>query len=542
MMRLLLWCVVIFCIQSCHTSSRKSLAPQADPFIWENALVYFLLTDRFQNGDTSNDFLAPVRPAPYRGFMGGDVKGITQKINDNYFSNLGVTALWMTPLLQNIDGFVDEGTGISYGFHGYWIKDWTQIDPRVGTEAEVREMVRTAHARGIRVLFDVVINHTGPVTETDTQWPEEWVRTSPRCTYEGYTSTISCTLVDNLPDIKTESDMDVELPVHLVEKWKSEGRYEKEVAELNAFFKRTGYPRTPVYYIIKWLTDLIRQYGIDGFRVDTVKHTEEEVWKALQIEAQKAYQDWKKQNPDEMPGEDEFFMLGEVYNYHVSGGRWFDFGDRKVDYFDNGFHSLINFDFKYDAQKSYHEIFEKYDTLLFGPLRGLTTLNYISSHDDGAPFDKMRQRTFESATKLILTQGQSQIYYGDESARSLSIPAAGDATLRSFMNWDEIHKNKNLTEHWQKLGQYRKRHPAVGAGRHEVLGDNIFGRKYQNRHIKDHIVFAVDLKQVVNVIPVKDYFEEGSEVMDAYSGYKAKVKNGKVIIRSPHDIVLLEKI
>lgn len=542
MKRLFVFGLVILFIQSCHVSSRKISAAKSDTFIWENALIYFLLTDRFQNGDTANDFHPAVRSAPYRGFMGGDIRGITQKINDNYFSDLGVTALWMTPLMQNIDGFVDEGTGNSYAFHGYWIKDWTQIDQRLGTTTDVKDMVNAAHQKGIRVLFDVVINHTGPVTEKDPQWSEEWVRTAPRCRYQDYASTVSCTLVDNLPDIRTESQEEVDLPPQLISKWKSEGRYEQEVAELNAFFKRTQYPRRPVYYIIKWLTDLIREYGIDGFRVDTVKHVEEEVWKALNTEAQKAYQDWKKQHPDDMPQEKEFFMLGEVYNYHVSQGRWFDFGDKKVDYFQHGFHSLINFDFKYDAQKSYTEIFEKYDSLLTGPLNGLTTLNYISSHDDGSPFDQKRERTFESATKLLLTQGQAQIYYGDESARSLNVPASGDATLRSFMNWDELSKNKNLTEHWQKLGQFRKKHPAVGAGQHEVLGKNIFGRKYKSDLIKDHIVFALDLTGEVHVIPVSDYFEEGSEIRDAYSGYKTKVVRGKAVIRSANNIILLEKI
>lgn len=76
--------------------------------------------------------------------------------------------------------------------------------------------------------MDAVINHTGPVTPSDVKWPDEWVRTGPRCTYKGYESTITCTLVDNLPDIKTESTQDVGLPPHLMAKWKAEGRYEKK--------------------------------------------------------------------------------------------------------------------------------------------------------------------------------------------------------------------------------------------------------------------------------------------------------------------------
>ena len=135
-------------------------------------------------------------------------------------------------------------------------------------------------------------------------------------------------------------------------------------------------------------------------------------------------------------------MVGEVYNYNIGSGRDFNFGDKTVDYFANGFDALINFDFKYDATKSSDEIFAKYGPLLQGPLKGKTIMNYVSSHDDGSPFDKLRTKTYESATKLMLTPGIAQIYYGDETARSLTVDASGDATLRSFMNWEDISKSE----------------------------------------------------------------------------------------------------
>ena len=111
-----------------------------------------------------------------------------------------------------------------------------------------------------------------------------------------------------------------------------------------------------------------------------------------------------------------------------------------MDYFDHGFKSLINFELKSDAASlSYEEIFKKYDGLLRNKLDGLGVLNYLSSHDDGSPYDPMRQDPFKAANILLLTPGASQVYYGDESQRPLVIEGTvGDATLRSYMNWEAV--------------------------------------------------------------------------------------------------------
>jgi len=364
-----------------NSTNNERASAQSLPFEWNNATIYFLLTDRFNNGNKENDgqHYDDAPHAPYRGFMGGDIAGVTQKLKEGYFSDLGVNAIWTTPVLENIKGSVDEGTGMSYPFHGYWTRDWTAFDSRFTTKEEYKKFVNTCHSQGIKVLMDVIINHTGPVTKYDTKWPDEWVRTGPRCGYTSAESTISCTLVENLPDIKTESEIEVALPPFLLEKWKKEGRYEQEMDELDRFFKNTKYPRRPYYYIIKWLVDYIREYGIDGFRVDTVKHTEAKVWNDLFKEAQKAYINYQKAQGTKKEDLQDFYMMGEVYNYYVSAGQGYDYGDQKVNFFENGFHSLINFDFKSDANKPYQEIFEKYDTTLHGALSGKGVVNYISS-------------------------------------------------------------------------------------------------------------------------------------------------------------------
>ncbi|MBK5208110.1 MAG: alpha-amylase [Flavobacteriaceae bacterium] len=538
---------------TCSTNNKKKMGSTSNaekPFIWEGANIYFLLTDRFYNGDVSNDlnFNRTQATAKLRGFEGGDIKGITQKIKEGYFNNLGINAIWLTPVVEQIHGSVDEGTGVTFAYHGYWTKDWTALDPNFGTKEELKILVEVAHKNGIRIVLDGVINHTGPVTNVDYVWPEDWVRTGPQCDYQTYNSTTACTLVKNLPDIKTESNSTVDIPKQLAEKWKAEGRYEQEMKELDDFFKRTGYPRAPKYYIIKWLTDYITEYGIDGYRADTVKHTEESVWGDFKNECNYAFKLWKEKNPEKVLDTNDFYLVGEVYNYNISGGQIFDFGDKKVNYFENGFNSLINFEFKWNAAQlpTYEALFSKYDTLLANNLKGFGVLNYISSHDDGDPFDKERVKSFESATKLLLCPGTSQVYYGDESARSLIVEGTvGDATLRSNMNWDDIEnkdKTKEILTHWQKLGKFRSNHISVGAGSHKMISENpyVFQRTYSKGNFKDAVVVGLDLNKGEKQMNVGDVFMEGAVLVDAYSDTEVTVKNGSVNLNTPFAIVLLE--
>ena len=549
MKKIVFFTVITFLFFNADLLAQKKKTAPKTPFVWEGANLYFLLTDRFQNGDKTNDlnFNRTKPTGKLRGFMGGDIRGIIQKIDEGYFTNLGINAIWLTPIVEQVHDAVNEGTGNTYGFHGYWTKDWTALDPNFGTREDLAEMVQKAHKKGIRIVLDAVINHTGPVLDLDPVYPEAWVRTKPKCTYDTYANNIDCTLVENLPDIKTESNENVDLPPMLIEKWKKEGRLKQEVAELDAFFKKTGYPRAPRYYIMKWLADYILDFGIDGYRVDTVKHTRENVWADFSTVCQNTFADFKKKNPKKVLDQNNFFLVGEVYNYGISGKQIFDFGDKKVNYFENGFQSLINFDFKGDANKPYEFIFSKYSDILNGDMKGLTVMNYVSSHDDGSPFDKKRVKSIEAGTKLLLTPGISQVYYGDESARSLDISnTEGDATLRSLMNWDEIKSNENAKKtllHWQKLGKFRRDHPAIGAGIHKQISTEgyIFARLYTKEKYTDKVIIGLDLPKGKKVISVESIFKNGTKVKDGYSGKTAIITNGKVIINSEFDIVLLEK-
>lgn len=523
------------------------------PFVWENANVYFLLTDRFFNGNSLNDtnFNRTITPGPERGFQGGDFKGITQKINEGYFNKLGVTALWFSPVFEQIHGGVDEGQGFTYAFHGYWTRDFSSIEPNFGTEDEFAELVDAAHANGIRIIMDVIINHTGPVTNSDPFWGDDWVRNEPQCNYQDYKGTVECTLVKNLPDIKTESEINVEIPQHLIDKWVAENRLQQEMESLDDFFIETGYPRAPKYYIIKWLVDFIKKFGIDGFRLDTVKHTESDVWAELYKQAKKAFEQWKEQNPEKVLDDNEFYMIGEVYGYGISNGQNYNNGGVIENYFENGIQSLINFEFKWHAQQlNYQQLFSLYDSILNNSLKNYSVLNYLTSHDDGQPFDPNRDKAIEGGTKLLLCPGKSQIYYGDESLRNLKIDSAkGDATLRGFMNWPEIEQNisrggntiSNTIEHYKKLGIFRANNPAVGAGKHKQISNEpyIFSRTFSKNNITNNIIVALNINIGQKNIPINNVFTDGTKLVDYYSGTNCIVKNNCVNIDTNYDIVLL---
>ncbi|MBL6611619.1 MAG: alpha-amylase [Flavobacteriaceae bacterium] len=525
---------------SCQSPLKSSEVDSKDTFSWKSANIYFLLTDRFNAAESDTTRVgADKETAVLRGFEGGNIKGVTNKIKEGYFQKLGVDAIWTTPVVRQIDDATDEGTGVTYGYHGYWTKDWTSIEPSFGTHQELKEFVETAHEAGIKVVMDAVLNHTGPVTDLDPTFPEQWVRDTPPCDFKNYQGTVECTLVANLPDIKTESGEEVELPQTLLDFWESENRMEQEIAELDAFFNKTGLKKTPRNYVIKWLTDYVRELGIDGFRVDTTKHVDEDSWVVLKQEAERAFEEYH-QNNNSVPSA-PFYMVGEVYFYGISGGPEYDFGDKKVNYFDYGFDALINFDFKADAANHYEFVFNKYDSLLNKTHKNISVLSYISSHDDSQPFDIEREEPIKSANMLLLAPGGVQMYYGDEIARPLVMEGAeGDANLRSVMNWSSIEEpeTKEILTHWQKLGQFRKSHPAIGLGEHKMLQIEpyFFSRSYEG----DTAIVGLDLIQDKEItIQLPTPWSNVEKWYDSYSNQSISAQNGTLHIKTDQSTVLL---
>jgi len=516
---------------------------------WNSATVYFLLIDRFLNGDTTNDHaLGRAHDgAVLRSFEGGDLKGVLLKIRGGYFDSLGVNVIWMTPFEEQVRGSVDEGWGKTYAYHGYWTHDWTAVDPAFGTRDDLRAVVDEAHRHHIRVLMDAVINHTGPATPVDSAWPSDWVRPGPNCTYRSYATTVDCNLVPTLPDIRTESDAPVALPNWLVDKWRQEGRLDAERASLDSFFVRTGYPRAPRYYLIKWLTDWVREFGFDGYRMDTAKHFGESVAAELKQQADIAFEDWKHANPRKVLDNMPFFMVGEVYGWDPGQGRLYNYGDSTVDFFAHGYDALINFAFKRDAAGSLDSLDNRYSSALHGgPLSGRSFLNYLSSHDDGQPYDPDRKDPLGAAVRLLLAPGGAQIYYGDETARPLRVDGAqGDANLRSDMNWSDLRTDstRHILAFWRMLGRFRHEHPAVGAGVHHTLQAKpyVFARILTTDSLDDRVVVAMDQPKGVKHIPVASVFANGTLLTEAYSDSTVWVRKGVATVNSPYDLVLLSQ-
>ena len=169
----------------------------------------------------------------------------------------------------------------------------------------------------------------------------------------------------------------------------------------------------------------------------------------------------------------------------------------------------------------------------------------MTSHDDGQPFDKERTQPFKTANMLLLTPGTSQVYYGDESARDLTVAGTiGDATLRSFMNWDAISENtttKQILNHWQKLGQFRANHMAIGAGRHKMISNNN-GLIFSRTRNEDKVLIGLNLTEKNYSIDVSEMYENGDEIRDTYSNKLFKVNNGTLNVITENEIFLLERI
>jgi alpha-amylase len=282
-------------------------------------------------------------------------------------------------------------------------------------------------------------------------------------------------------------------------------------------------------YLIAWLTQWVRDYGIDGFRADTVKHVEPEAWAALKEAATTALAQWKARHPTKKIDDAPFWMTGEFWGHGIERSKLFDAG------FDN----MINFEFQRQAEAArgnadLDRLFTDYARVLAAPASH-NVLSYLSSHDT-ALFD--RTRLVDGGNALLLAPGGVQIYYGDETARPPGPFVSGDKqqATRSDMNWGTA--DPVVLAHWRKLGQFRARHVALARGQHSRLADTPY--VFSRVHADDRVVVALGVRDGM-AIPVGTVFAEGSMVADAYTGATARVAAGKVVlVPGAAGVVLLE--
>lgn len=520
-----------------------------DTFTWDNANVYFVIQDRFYDGDSSNNNSYGRMTTDDLGkkigtFHGGDIKGLTQKLD--YVEGLGVNAIWITAAYEQAHGWCGGGSNgdfAHYAYHGYYPLDYTMIDKNMGTVEEFRTFVTECHKRGIRVVMDVVMNHTGYLTLQDCQdysidifsgsysggkstdmgfkigsdgdtyhkhhskidynghndgWAKWWGSSWIRAGVPGYTAGGGDDLtknLDNLPDVKTENTTAQKVAPILQTKWSKETTgYDSWIVPAAKSLRNTSDSNAPAVWIEKWLAAWVEEFGIDGFRCDTAKHVDMYRWGELKALCKTALSTWRASDRCDEYAKDwdeEFWMTGECFGWkYGNGGAWFSTGgfDTMIDFSSNGgsFSSLPNW------------------TDRTGNRQGLL---YISSHDTSLG---RGSNQLEIGTQFVLMPGPIQIYYGDETCRQFgetgSDPNQG---TRSDMNWDAA--NGDCAKHWGKLGTFRKFNPAVGAG--SISGDT---RTYGD----NKVVISTSSKTVS--VP----YSNGTTVYNWYDGKTATVSNG----------------
>lgn len=299
------------------TQPAVAATPQADyqTRLPQDEVIYFLLPDRFENGDPANDRggLAGDRlktgydPTAKGFYHGGDIKGLMQRLD--YVQALGVTAIWVGPIFKNkpVQGPAGDE---SAGYHGYWVTDFTQVDPHFGTNADFAALVAAAHGRGMKVYMDIIINHTADVIQfRECQFTACGYRS--RADYP-YQRALGVKGVPINPGFAGDSDRSAENFAKLVD---PNFAYQVFVPKAEEHIKKPDWLNDPIYYhnrgnstfrgesstagdfvglddlmtenprVVSGMIDIfggwIDQFGVDGFRIDTAQHVNPEFWQAF---------------------------------------------------------------------------------------------------------------------------------------------------------------------------------------------------------------------------------------------------------------------
>lgn len=533
-------------------------------FNWRGANVYFVITDRFCNGDTSNDNnygrindYGSVRLNAAT-FHGGDFKGMLKKAQEGYFTRLGIDVVWMTDVYEQIHGWMSGSGEVNdfphYGYHGYYPLDYTQIDKNYGTVEELRALVDCLHSQGIRVMLGANLNDPGYPTLLDAvqygfaptdgltaeetarhnskwsynkwagnmaQWKSWWTRDWLRMTDENWDENdpLTTTLY-GLPDFKTEKTEAVRIPKFLKAKWKKEGKSNDAWVNPSARPLRTDRNWAPSDYIIAWIASWVEEFGIDGFRCDIVEYVHLNRWKQLSEACDKALTKWRLNHPNDPAAawHDRFYMTGDFDNASI---------DYKPEYADAGFMSMVNF------------YFPKHGDLDNIVYTWQAYADSLAAHSDWSPFsylnnsyhrDTDMDNMTDCATTLLLSPGTIQLFYGDETRREINearLNVDGDQSFRSDMNWNTA--DTALLHHVQRLGIIRQQHPAIALGTQTTIDQHTCVRTFGGETI------LIRLRPTnYSSIKVSPYFKDGDRLVELYSGKTVTVNDGCVKLTSPN--------
>lgn len=536
-----------------------AMASTPDGFEWGNATVYFLITDRFANGNRAND-VNYGRRVDYGSeqlnaatFHGGDFAGLLQKVRDGYFDRLGVDVLWMTDPYEQIHGWMSGSGSINdfphYGYHGYYPLDYTQIDKNFGTVEEFRALVDELHRRGIRVMLGANLNDPGYPTLLDAvqlgfaetglteqeaanhipswsfddffanrlAWKGWYDRGWVRMPDEGWNESnpLEATLF-GMPDFKDESNEVVRIPDFLKRKWRSEGRKNDPWVNPSARALRQDRDCSPMGYLIAWIASWVEEFGIDGFRCDIVENVHLYRWRELSEACNAALQRWRAAHPEQAASrwDDTFYLTGDYNMADI---------DYKADYADAGFSSMVNFYFpKHGDLDAVVSLWQRY-------------ADSVQAHPAWHPFsylnnsyhrDTDMENLVDCTTTLLLSPGVAQLFYGDETGRKLSdarFNVDSDQAFRSDMDWQDI--DSLLLDHVGRLGRIRRSHPAIGMGTQTTLDAHTCYRCYGD----DELVISVGVIPE-RAIPVAPFFAEQTSLRELYTGTIVEVVKGKVYL------------
>jgi glycosidase len=449
---------------------------------WRDAVLYFVLVDRFIDGDPSNNG-SPIAGVPSAAnYHGGDWQGVINKIKEGYFTKLGVNSLWLSVPVDNTEmsGVGTDGKNYS-AYHGYWPKDFYKTEERLGTMAKLKELVEEAHKVNITVLIDYAANHvhnSAPVYSQNPGW--FWPNSNGNggncvcgdgCAWEGG-ATEKCWFTSYLPD------------------------FNYEVAAARKY---------SIDNMIWWW----KETGIDGFRLDALKHMHLSWLTDLRARTNTEI--------DAVTGK-HFYMVGETYTgdkglikYYVDPLKkldgQFDFPQRaeicsKIllrqgsmqelesflngndSYYDKGI--MSTFIGNHDLPRVIHLA---QDTPLWtDSWDGGKNINW--ANQPGLPGEQSAfERMAAAFTLLMTTRGVPLIYYGDE----IGLPGAGDPDNRRDMQWSGYSAGQNLLKtHLEKLGQIRKDHVALRRGNRSGVWATTDTMAYKMVHPMETVYVAIN--------------------------------------------------